>query len=100
MQSKNKPKPSAGERLHIARIKAMHCIICQSPPPSECHEIHQAQWFTSMPLCADCHRGSINGIHGQKRIWNVYKMDELEALNETIRKLFEEMPIKRDLSPF
>ena len=100
MQSKNKAKPTASERLHIARIKAMSCIICDAPPPSECHEINQGQWFTSMPLCADCHRGSLNGIHGQRRLWNVYKMDELSALNETIRKLSEEMPTRADKSPF
>jgi len=53
-----------------------------------------------MPLCADCHRGSLNGIHGQRRLWNVYKMDELSALNETMRRLFEEMTTKGDRSPF
>ena len=100
MQSKNKLKPSAGERLHIAKIKLMPCIICQASPPSECHEINQGQWFTSMPLCADCHRGSLNGIHGQRRLWNVYKMDELSALNETIRRICEEMPLKSIKSPF
>jgi hypothetical protein len=100
MFSKNKAKPTASERLHIARIKAMNCIICDNPAPSECHEITQGQWFTSMPLCADCHRGSINGIHGQRRLWNVYKMDELSALNETIRRLTQEMPLEGDSSPF
>ena len=100
MQSKNKAKPTASERLHIARIKAMSCVICDASAPSECHETNQGQWFTSMPLCADCHRGSLNGIHGQKRLWNVYKMDELSALNETIRKLSEEMPFKATKSPF
>ncbi len=48
MQSKNKAKPTASERLHIARIKAMSCIICDASAPSECHEINQGQWFTSM----------------------------------------------------
>ena len=100
MQSKNKAKPTSSERLHIARIKAMPCIICDASAPSECHEINQGQWFTSMPLCADCHRGSLNGIHGQRRLWNVYKMDELSALNETIRKLSEKMPTRGDKSPF
>ena len=100
MQSKNKTKPTASERLHIARIKAMSCVICDASAPSECHEINQGQWFTSMPLCADCHRGSLNGIHGQRRLWNVYKMDELDALNETIRRLCEDMPIKGDKNPF
>jgi hypothetical protein len=100
MYSKNKAKPTSTERMHIERIKGMNCIICDSPGPSECHEITQGQWFTSMPLCADCHRGSVNGIHGQKRLWNVYKMDELAALNETIKLLMLEMPYKTDLNEF
>ena len=100
MQSKNKAKPSSMEKIHIERIKSMACIVCQASAPSECHEINQGQWFTSMPLCADCHRGSLNGIHGQKRLWNVYKMDELSALNETIRKLCEQMPLESHKSPF
>lgn len=100
MQSKNKTKSTAEEKRHIERIKAMPCVICQAQAPSECHEINQGQWFTSIPLCADCHRGSVNGIHGQKRLWNVYKMDELAALNETIRNLMVEMPSKTDLNEF
>lgn len=100
MQSKNKSKPNIEEKRHIERIKSMPCIICGLSAPSECHEINQGQWFTSMPLCADCHRGSLNGIHGQKRLWNVYKMDELAALNETIRILMGEMPSKTDLNEF
>ena len=100
MHSKNKSKPNNAEKMHIERIKSMPCIICQASAPSECHEINQGQWFTSMPLCADCHRGSVNGIHGQKRLWNVYKMDEFAALNETIRHLMLEMPSKTDLNEF
>ena len=100
MHSKNKSKPNNAEKMHIERIKSMPCIICQASAPSECHEINQGQWFTSMPLCADCHRGSVNGIHGQKRLWNVYKMDELAALNKTIRNLMLEMPSKTDLNEF
>ena len=89
MQSKNKPAMTAAERRHVANIKEMDCIVCDSPGPSECHEINQGQWFTSMPLCADCHRGSMNGIHGQQRMWKIKKLDELSALNLTIKKLME-----------
>ncbi len=89
MQSKNKKAPTVSERAHITRIKEMDCVVCGASGPSECHEIEQGQWFTSMPLCADCHRGSLNGIHGQKRMWAVRKMDELSALNETIRLVME-----------
>jgi len=88
MQSKNKKTPTGAERRHIALIKDMNCVVCSAPGPSECHEINQGQWFTSMPLCADCHRGSLNGIHGQKRMWAVYKLDEMSALNKTLQEIF------------
>lgn len=89
MQSKNKPNPTNQEKAHILLIKEQPCVICEHPPPSECHELEQGQWFTSIPLCSDCHRGSHNGIHGQKRIWHVRRMTELSALNETIRRLMQ-----------
>ena len=89
MQSKNKPSMTAAERRHVALIKEMSCIVCDALGPSECHEINQGQWFTSMPLCADCHRGSMNGIHGQRRMWQIKKLNELSALNLTIQRLME-----------
>jgi len=88
VQSKNKKAPTAAEREHITRIKEMDCVVCGASGPSECHEIEQGQWFTSMPLCPDCHRGSLNGIHGQKRMWAVHKLNELSALNKTLQVLF------------
>ena len=87
MWSKNKAKPTRAESTHIERIKGMGCVVCNAPGPSDAHEIKQGQWFTSIPLCKDCHQGSHNGIHGQARIWSVMKMDELSALNETIRQV-------------
>lgn len=90
MHSKNKRQPSADERRHIERIKRMPCAVCQAPPPSDAHEIKQGQWFTAMPLCRDCHQGSHNGIHGCAHIWAAKRMDELAALNETIRQLMTE----------
>ena len=87
MQSKNKPSMTKAEREHVTRIKEMPCGVCEQSGPSEAHELKQGQWFTSIPLCADCHRGGLNGIHGQARIWAVYKLDEQEVLNNTIRQL-------------
>lgn len=75
------------EREYVSRIKEQPCVICDHPGPSEAHEIKQGQWFTSLPLCPDCHRGGFNGIHGQARIWNVKKLDELAVLNSTIERL-------------
>ncbi|HDR9052660.1 TPA: hypothetical protein QDB02_000342 [Burkholderia vietnamiensis] len=87
MQSKNKRAPTVAERAYIALIKSMDCGCCGQTGPSEAHEIDQGQWFTSIPLCADCHRGGHNGIHGQRRIWAVLKKTELSVLNETIERV-------------
>lgn len=87
MQSRNKPSMTKAEREHVGRIKEMPCGVCEASGPSEAHELKQGQWFTSIPLCADCHRGSFNGIHGQARIWSVKRLDEQSVLNDTIRQL-------------
>jgi hypothetical protein len=67
----------------------MDCVVCGASGPSECHEINQGQWFTSMPLCPSCHRGPL-GWHGTKALWRIRKMDELDALNKTLEILFSE----------
>lgn len=87
MKSKNKPAPTAAERRHIERVAALPCVVCDAPGPSEVHEIKQGQWFTSCALCPDCHRGAFNGLHGQKRMWAVKKMDELDALAATVAQV-------------
>lgn len=89
MQSKNKKPPTQAERHHIERVKSLPCSVCDASAPSDCHEINQGQWFTSIALCKSCHTGSLNGIHEQKRIWAIKKMDELAALNVTIKRLME-----------
>lgn len=78
---------SKAEKAHIARVKGLPCGVCDAAGPSEAHHVEQHRQFTVIPLCADCHRGSFNGLHGQKRIWNVLKLTELSVLNDTIRKL-------------
>lgn len=87
MMSKNKKPMTAAERRHVDIIKAMPCGVCEAGGPSEAHEIEQGQWFTSIPVCPDCHRGSLNGLHGRRAIWNIKKLDELKVLNQTIEKL-------------
>ena len=87
MQSKNKASMTKAERAHVARVKSLDCGVCGAAAPSEAHELKQGQWFTSIPLCASCHRDGFNGIHGQARIWSVYKADELSVLNATIERM-------------
>lgn len=87
MRSKNKPRPTHAEAMHIADVKSLPCSVCDEPGPSEAHEPVQGLWFVSIALCPDCHRGSVNGLHGQRRMWLVKKMDEWAALNITVRRL-------------
>lgn len=91
MQSKNKPSMTIAERAHVECIKLLPCSVCDTgggeSAPSEAHEIKQGQWYTSVALCADCHRGSFAGLHGQKRAWSLRKMDEIDALAVTIKRL-------------
>lgn len=91
MNSKNKAKTTVAEREHIERIKSMDCGCCGNGGPSDAHELEQGMWFTSIPLCRDCHMGAHNGIHGQKRIWSALKKDEMSVLNDTVRILMEGM---------
>ena len=80
-------KLSSRERLHLARVKEMPCGVCGQSGPSDAHHIEQHQQYLCIPLCKDCHQGGLNGIHGQKRMWAIKKMDELAALNVTIERL-------------
>ena len=76
------------ERIHLAVIKELPCSVCDAPGPSEAHHIKQGLQYTCVALCVDCHRGPVLGWHGQKRMWSIKKMDELDALNKTIENLF------------
>ena len=80
-------KLSKKEREHIHKIKEMACGVCGASGPSDAHHIVQHEQYLCIPLCKDCHQGPYNGIHGQKIIWNVYKLNEMSVLNETIRAL-------------
>lgn len=84
----NRISPAA--RAHLERIKALPCGVCGAPGPSEAHHIRQHFQYLCIPLCESCHRDGFNGWHGQRRIWNVMKKDELAVLSETIELLCKE----------
>ncbi len=88
MHSKNKKAMTVAERSHVERVRSLPCSLCDTHGPSEAHEINQGQWFTSCALCPECHRGG-NGWHGTKALWRIRKWEELDALNVTVRRLFE-----------
>lgn len=85
MNNKLTPK----QKSHLAAVKQLPCGVCGAVGQSEAHHIEQHYQYLCIPLCADCHRGSFNGIHGQRRLWNVLKKTELTVLNDTIEKLIK-----------
>lgn len=80
-------KLNAKERAHLGRVKELPCSVCDQAGPSEAHHVAQHRQYTCVALCTDCHTGSFNGLHGQRRMWAIKKMDELDALNVTIQRL-------------
>ncbi len=78
---------TATERAHLGRVKALACSVCDAPGPSEAHHIKQGQHFTVVALCKSCHQGALMGLHGQRRMWAIKKMDELDALAVTVERL-------------
>jgi hypothetical protein len=71
----------------MERVKMLPCAVCDEAAPSDAHHIEQKLHFLCIPLCKDCHQGSLNGIHGQRVMWKVMKKTELSCLNDTIGKL-------------
>ena len=88
------------ERRHLAAVKSLPCSVCDAPGPSEAHHIVQGLQYTCVALCPDCHRGSILGLHGQKRAWAIRKMTEMDALNKTIERLLQAVEPTKNTLPF
>ena len=87
MQSKNKKAPTVAERRHIERVAALDCVVCGAPGPSEVHEPEQGLWSVSIALCPACHRGQ-DGWHGTRQRWKLRRINEIQAINETVRKAY------------
>ena len=76
------------ERVYVGMVKEQPCSVCGQAGPSDAHHIKQGRHYTVVALCKSCHQGSMMGWHGQKRAWAIAKMDELDALNITIKNVF------------
>lgn len=78
---------TAREREYLAKVKELDCSVCDAPGPSTAHHVKQHQQYTCVALCTDCHTGSRNGWHGGKAMWRLKKMDEIDALAVTIKRI-------------
>lgn len=86
MRTKNAKRITAAESEHMGRVKSLPCSVCDATGPSEAHHIEQGLHFATIALCIHCHRGPM-GIHGDKTMWRIHKMDENKALNVTLGRL-------------
>lgn len=87
MRTKNAKAINRGESEHMRKVKESPCSVCGAPAPSDAHHIVQGDHFTTVALCKHCHTGPM-GIHGDKTMWRIHKLDELGALNETLRSVY------------
>ena len=87
MRSKNSAALTTSEKKHMERLRQLPCSVCDAPGPSDAHHIKQGLHFTAVALCQACHTGPIGGWHGQKRMWTLAKLDEIGALNITLKRV-------------
>ena len=79
---------------HMKLVKELPCAVCGQAGPSDAHHIlagrvpgRKVDDMLTIPLCKDCHQGSHNGIHGERRMWDVMRKNELDCLADTIARL-------------
>lgn len=87
MRSKNSKAITKKESDHLFRVKSLDCACCGAKGPCDAHHIKQGKHFITIPLCKDCHVNKL-GIHGDKTMLRIMKIDELDMLNDTIEKLY------------
>lgn len=83
---------TSAEKRHLDRVASLGCAVCGTRPVTV-HHIRDGQGMSqrashwlAIPLCPDCHQGP-GGIHGDRSLWRIRKMTELDALADTIRRL-------------
>jgi len=81
---------TAKEREYVGMVKELPCSVCDAPGPSDAHHVKQHRQYTVVALCKDCHQGSVMGFHGQRRMWKLKKMEEIDALNITVQRIIQQ----------
>lgn len=80
---------TAKERAYVGLVKELPCSVCDAPGPCDAHHFKQHRQYTVVALCKDCHQGSRNGFHGQRQMWKLKKMEEIDALNVTVERVMD-----------
>ena len=84
---------SHAERRHMGRVAELPCVVCGAHGVHVHHILEgrtpgrkPSGWLTC-PVCPSCHTGT-NGIHGDRAMWKVHKLNELQALAMTLERLY------------
>lgn len=80
------------EKAHMDRVASLPCACCGAHGV-HVHHLREGQgmsqrasnWLT-IPLCPDCHTGP-NGIHGNRSLMRIQKIEEIDLLARTIEAL-------------
>ena len=90
MQAHKAAERAQGGTEHMMAVKALACICCSAPPPSEAHHVlddsKARSDFRVIPLCFDCHRGA-TGYHTAKKSWRALYGRDCDMLPEVARLL-------------
>jgi hypothetical protein len=76
----------------MGRVAELPCVVC-GVHGVQLHHVREGQGMAQrasnylvVPLCPDCHTGP-NGIHGDKSLIRIQKLDEMDLLAKTIEAL-------------
>ena len=82
----------AKDKRYMNRVAELPCVVCGTHGV-QLHHVREGQGmaqrasnFLVVPLCPDCHTGP-NGIHGDKSLMRIQKLDEMDLLAKTIDAL-------------
>jgi hypothetical protein len=87
MRTKNAAAITPAEREHLRLVKLCACGWCDKAG-GFAHHTKQGNHFTTIGTCWDCHQGPM-GWHGDRTLMRIYKRDENDALNGTLRRVDE-----------
>lgn len=90
------------DKKHAERLAAMGCVCCElldmeQVSETNIHHVREGQGlaqragdFLTIPLCRECHQGK-NGVHGNRQYLKMLRMTELDLLNYTLKRAFNDL---------
>ena len=80
-------------KAHMGRVAQLPCCTC-GVYGVQLHHIREGQGMAQraddmlvIPLCPDCHTGKV-GVHHDKTMLKLKKWTELDALADTLKRLY------------